>query len=61
MGGINYNEKGKINHLPILESDFNYLECLKAIKDYDVRGCIIAEGPLVEKDALLLKNTYEKL
>jgi len=61
MGGINYNEKGEINHLPILQSDFNYLECLKAIKDYDVRGCIIAEGPLVEKDALLLKNTYEKL
>jgi hypothetical protein len=22
---------------------------------------VISEGPLVEKDALLLKNTYEKL
>lgn len=61
MGGINYNEKGEKNHLPLLESDFNYLECLKAIKDYHVKGCIIVEGPLVEKDALLVKNTFEKL
>ncbi|HUW65581.1 MAG TPA: TIM barrel protein [Spirochaetia bacterium] len=61
MGGINYNEKGEKNHLPLLESDFNYSECLKAIKDFNVKGCIIAEGPLVEKDALLLKNTFEKL
>lgn len=61
MGGINYNEKGEKNHLPLLESDFNYLECLKAIKDFHVKGCIILEGPLVEKDALLLKNTYFRL
>lgn len=58
IGGINYNEKGEKNHLPLLESDFNYIECLQAIKDFNVKGCIISEGPLVEKDALLLKKTY---
>ena len=61
MGGINYNEKGEKNHLTLLESDFNYVECLKAIKDFNVKGCVILEGPLVEKDALLLKNTYKDL
>jgi len=61
MGGINYNEKGEKNHLPLLESDFNFTECLKAIRDFKVSGCIILEGPLVEKDALLLKNTYKSL
>lgn len=61
MGGINYNEKGEKNHLPLSESDFNYVDCLKALKDFNVKGCVILEGPLVEKDALLLKNTYEKL
>lgn len=61
MGGINYNEKGEKHHLPLLESDFNYIECLKAIKDFNVKGCVILEGPLVEKDALLLKDTYKKL
>lgn len=61
MGGIRYNEKGERNHLPILESDFNYIDCLSALKDFRVKGCVIAEGPLVEKDALLLKNTYRSL
>lgn len=61
MGGINYGEKGEKNHLPLLESDFNYTDCLRALKDYSVKGCVILEGPMVEKDALLLKNTYEKI
>ncbi len=61
MGGIKYNEKGERNHLPLLESDFNYTACLKALKDFDVKGCVISEGPLLEKDALLLKNTFMKL
>lgn len=61
MGGIAYNEKGEKRHLPLQESDFNYTACLKALKDFAVKGCVIAEGPLVEKDALLLKSTFEKL
>ncbi|GKU24408.1 TIM barrel protein [Clostridium folliculivorans] len=61
MGGINYGEKGEKNHLPLLESDFNYRDCLRALKDFNVKGCVILEGPFVEKDALLLKNTYVKL
>lgn len=61
MGGIKYTQKGERSHAPLMESDFNYRECLRAIKDFDVRGCIIAEGPLLERDALLLKETYEKL
>jgi deoxyribonuclease IV len=61
MGGIRYTEKGERNHLPLQESDFRYLECLKALRDFRVRGCVIAEGPRVENDALLLKRTYDAL
>ncbi len=61
MGGIKYNEKGELKHLPLLESDFNYVECLKAIKDFKIKGCIIVEGPMLEKDALLIKETFAKL
>ncbi len=61
MGGIHYNQNGERYHLPVLESDFNYVECLKALKDFRVKGCVILEGPLVEKDALLLKSTYWNL
>jgi deoxyribonuclease IV len=61
MAGINYGLKGEKNHLPFKESDFNYKECLKALKDFKVKGCIICESPLLEKDSLLLKETYYSL
>lgn len=61
MSGINYSVKGERNHLPLEESDFNYKACLKALKDFDVSGCIICESPILEKDALLLKKTYLSL
>ncbi|MBV7274886.1 TIM barrel protein [Clostridium sp. PL3] len=61
LSGINYSEKGERNHLPFLESDFNFVACLRALKDFNIKGCIICESPILEKDALLLKETYEKL
>jgi deoxyribonuclease-4 len=61
MGGIDYNEKGEKKHLPLAVSDFNYTACLKALKDFNVKGCVIAEGPLVERDAWVLKSTFDGL
>lgn len=61
LSGINYGPKGEKNHLPFEESDFNYKHCIKALKDFNVKGCIICESPLLEKDALLIKNYYESL
>ncbi|WP_032121625.1 TIM barrel protein [Clostridium amazonitimonense] len=61
LSGINYGLKGEKNHLPFEESDFNYKACLKAFADYDVKGCVICESPILEKDALLLKSFYENL
>jgi deoxyribonuclease-4 len=61
LSGINYGAKGERNHLEFKESDFNYTLCLKALKDYNVKGCIICESPILEKDALLLKECYSKL
>lgn len=61
LAGIQYGAKGERKHLPLGEGDFPYRECLKALKDFDVKGCVIAEGPLVEKDAVVLKKAYEDL
>lgn len=61
LSGIQYSAKGEKNHLELKESDFQYSTCLKALKDFNVKGCIICESPVLEKDALLLKETYEKL
>ncbi|NMM65677.1 TIM barrel protein [Clostridium sp. P21] len=61
LSGINYTEKGERNHVPLEESDFNYIACLKALKNFNVKGCIICESPILEKDSLLLKDTYNNL
>lgn len=61
ISGINYGLKGEKNHLPMVESDFLYKDCLKALKAYKVGGCIICESPILEVDGLLLKNYYESL
>lgn len=61
LSGIAYTIKGEKNHLPFDESDFNYKACLKAFVDFNVKGCIICESPILENDALLLKKIYESL
>lgn len=61
MSGINYGPKGEKNHLPFEESDFLYKECLEALKNFNVKGCIICESPVLENDAMLLKNYYMSL
>ncbi len=60
VAGINYSEKGERNHLPLEESDMNYRDLAKAWKEFRIRGVVIAESPVMEKDALLLQKTYRK-
>jgi deoxyribonuclease-4 len=60
MSGIEYTEKGERNHLVLKESDMNYKELMKALKDFKCKGCIINESPNLEEDALLMKKEYEK-
>ncbi|GAA0115815.1 TIM barrel protein [Clostridium senegalense] len=61
ISGINYGEKGEKNHLPFEKSDFNFKACMKAFKDFNIKGCIICESPILENDSLLLKNIYQSL
>ena len=61
VSGIKYSEKGERNHLILEESDFNYKDLLKALKEFDCNGIIICESPNIEDDALLLKKTFEEL
>jgi deoxyribonuclease-4 len=61
VSGIAYGGKGEIKHLNLKESDFQYTELLKALKDYDVKGIVICESPNLEEDALLLQATYDTL
>jgi deoxyribonuclease-4 len=60
--GVNFGDKGEKNHLTIDEDpSWNYKDLMKALKDYNCKGCITVESPNLEADALILKKTYEKL
>ncbi len=61
VAGIEYGPRGERKHLNLEESDLNYSDLLKALKDFDVRGIIICESPNLEEDALLLQKKYKSL
>jgi deoxyribonuclease-4 len=61
VSGIAYGKKGEIKHLNLKESDLQYVELLRALKDYQAKGLAICESPSLEGDALLLQETYYNL
>lgn len=61
LSGIKYGAKGELKHLELEESDFQYVELLRALKDYDVKGLLICESPNLEDDAVLMQETYNAI
>ena len=61
IAGIEYGEKGEKKHLMLEESDMNYKDLLKAFKKFDIKGAVVCESPIMERDAVLLKEYYESL
>lgn len=61
LSGIDYGIKGEKKHLILPESDMNYKAVLQALIDFNVGGWLICESPNLEEDALLLKETYDRL
>lgn len=61
MSGISANSKGDLKHLNLEESDFNWKDCLKVLKEYDCRGYVICNSPNLEDDAKLMKDFYASL
>ena len=61
VSGIDYGKKGETKHLNLKESDFQYAELIKALRDYEAKGIVICESPNLEEDALLLQATYNNL
>jgi len=60
LAGINYGAKGELNHLELKKSDMNYKELFKVWKEFKIKGIVISESPNIEKDAILMKEEYEK-
>jgi|TARA_B100001971_G_scaffold173501_1_gene166448 deoxyribonuclease-4 len=59
--GIDYSQKGEKHHLNLKESDLKYKELIKALKDFKVKGVAISESPNIERDAILVRNIYNKI
>ncbi len=61
LSGIRYSASGELNHLNLRDSDLNYTELLRALKEQEVQGVVICESPNLEEDALHLQETYFKV
>ncbi len=61
IAGIEYGPKGEKKHLMLKESDMNYTDLLKAFKKFGVKGVVVCESPIMEQDAVLLKDYYLSL
>ena len=61
IAGIEYGEKGEKKHLMLKESDMNYKDLMRAFKKFDVKGVVVCESPIMEDDAVLLKEYYLSL
>lgn len=59
--GIKYSDKGEREHLNLPDSDMDYKDLLKALKEYGVAGVLICESPNLEDDALLMKSYYDEI
>jgi len=61
ISGIEYGSRGEVKHLNLEESDLNYLDILRALKEFRVKGVLISESPNIEGDAMLMKEKYSSL
>jgi deoxyribonuclease-4 len=59
VSGIRFGDKGERGHINLAESDLNYQELMRALKEFSVGGRLICESPDREADALLLKKSYD--
>lgn len=60
VAGVEWTKVGERNHTELEQSDMNYKDLVRAWKEFNIKGVVIAESPNIEKDALLLKRAYEQ-
>ncbi len=58
LSGIEYGPKGEKNHLPVQESDLDVKGLFTSLAKHECGGRIVCESPILEEDAVYLKNTW---
>ena len=61
ISGMEYGPRGERRHLPLEESAFRWRDALDAMGEFDPRGAVICESPLLEDDAVLLRDHYREV
>jgi deoxyribonuclease-4 len=58
LSGIEYGEKGEKKHLQLKEADLNLKDLFQALADFHCRGRILCESPIMEDDAVYMKELW---
>ncbi len=61
LSGIEYGIKGEKNHLPVAESDLNVADLFRALYHFKAGGRILCESPIMEQDAIYMKNIWQEI
>ncbi len=61
LSGIEYNQKGERNHLPLAEADLDLKALFSALRQRGCRGRILCESPKMEDDALYMRTVWQEL
>lgn len=61
LSGIEYGPKGEKNHLVLAEADLDLPALLRALRDAGAGGRILCESPVMEDDALVMKQAWEEV
>lgn len=61
LSGIEYGPKGEKNHLPVAESDLDLEGLFRALHAFKAGGRILCESPIMETDALFMRDTWRKI
>ncbi|HDR53129.1 MAG TPA: hypothetical protein ENN60_00425 [archaeon] len=61
LSGINYGQKGELNHLVLADSDLKWQDLLEVLRDFGCCGVVVCESPNIEGDALLMKGFWESM
>ena len=60
LSGIAYGPKGEKEHLRLEEADLDLKALFRALGEFNCRGRILCESPVMEDDALILKQMWEE-
>ncbi|HSL27755.1 MAG TPA: TIM barrel protein [Anaerolineales bacterium] len=61
LSGIEYGPKGEKHHLEFAKCDLKLEALLRALHDFGCGGRILGESPIMETDALFMKNEWMRV